>query len=36
MLWQVDGIWASLVAAEAMAVVVTVVFLRTQQRRYQY
>lgn len=36
LLWQVDGIWASLVAAEAMAVVVTVVFLRTQQRRYQY
>ena len=36
MLWQVDGIWASLVAAEAMAVVVTVIFLRTQQRRYQY
>lgn len=34
--WQVDGIWASLVAAEAMAVVVTLVFLRTQQSRYHY
>ena len=34
--WQVDGIWASLVAAEAMAVVVTLVFLRVKQRTYQY
>ena len=34
--WQVDGIWVSLVAAEAMAVCVTVVFLRVKQRVYQY
>lgn len=34
--WQVNGIWASLVAAEAMAVCVTVVFLRVKQRVYQY
>lgn len=34
--WQVDGIWASLAAAEAMAVCVTVVFLRVKQRVYQY
>lgn len=34
--WQVDGIWVSLMAAEAMAVCVTVVFLRVKQRAYQY
>ncbi len=34
--WQVDGIWVSLAAAEAMAVCVTVVFLRVKQRVYQY
>lgn len=34
--WQVDGIWVSLMAAEAMAVCVTVVFLRVKQRVYQY
>lgn len=34
--WQVNGIWVSLVAAEAMAVCVTVVFLRVKQRVYQY
>ena len=34
--WQVNGIWVSLAAAEAMAVCVTVVFLRVKQRVYQY
>lgn len=34
--WQVDGIWVSLMSAEAMAVCVTVVFLRVKQRVYQY
>lgn len=34
--WQVDGIWASLVAAEAMAVCVTLVFLRAKQKNYGY
>lgn len=34
--WQVDGIWASLVAAEAMAVCVTLVFLRAKQKTYGY
>lgn len=34
--WQVDGIWVSLAAAEAMAVCVTVIFLRVKQRVYQY
>lgn len=34
--WQVDGIWVSLVTAEAMAVVVTLVFLRAKQQKYGY
>ena len=34
--WQVDGIWASIVAAEVMAVAVTLVFLRAKQKRYHY
>lgn len=34
--WQVDGIWGSLVAAEAMAVCVTLAFLWGKQRVYHY
>ena len=34
--WNVDGIWLSIVAAEMMAVVITVIFLRVNQRKYQY
>ena len=34
--WQVDGIWASIVAAEVMAVAVTLAFLRAKQKRYHY
>lgn len=34
--WQVDGIWVSLVAAEAMAVCVTLAFLWGKQRVYHY
>lgn len=34
--WQVDGIWMSIVAAEMMAVIVTVFFLRMNQKKYQY
>lgn len=34
--WQVDGIWVSLVAAEAMAVCVTLAFLRGKQPVYHY
>ena len=36
LLWQVDGIWVSLVAAEVMALCVTLTFLRAQQRVYHY
>ena len=34
--WQVDGIWMSIVAAEMMAVAVTVLFLWVNQKKYQY
>lgn len=34
--WKVDGIWMSIVAAEMMAVVVTTVFLRINQKKYKY
>jgi Na+-driven multidrug efflux pump len=33
---EVDGIWVSTVAAEVMAVLVTLLFLRGKQKRYQY
>ncbi len=36
LIWGVDGIWFSIVAAEVMAVVITVAFLKGNQRRYQY
>lgn len=36
LIWGVDGIWFSIVAAEIMAVVITVAFLKGNQRRYQY
>lgn len=35
-IWGVDGIWVSIVAAEVMAVTVTVVFLKAKQKQYQY
>ena len=34
--WQVDGIWMSIVAAEMIAVAVTVLFLWVNQKKYQY
>lgn len=36
LIWGVDGIWLSIVAAEALAVAVTVVFLWALRKRYQY
>lgn len=36
LIWDVDGIWLSIVAAEVMAVAVTVVFLIVKRRKYQY
>lgn len=35
-IWGVDGIWVSIVAAEVMAVTVTVIFLKAKQKQYQY
>lgn len=35
-LWGIDGIWVSIVAAEVMAVLVTVVFLVTLKKKYRY
>ena len=34
--WELDGIWWSVVAAEVMAVVVTVIFLIGKRKKYQY
>ena len=34
--WGLDGIWLSIVLAEAMAVVVTVLFFMGKRKRYQY
>ena len=36
LIWKLDGIWLSTAAAEAMAVVVTAIFLAKKQRRYHY
>lgn len=36
LIWKVDGIWLSIVVAEMMAVVVTVLFLKVQQKKYHY
>ena len=34
--WEVDGIWLSIVAAEMLAVAVTILFLKGNQKKYQY
>ncbi len=36
LIWGVDGIWFSIVAAELMAVIVTVIFLKAKQKKYNY
>ena len=36
LLWDIDGIWLSIVGAEVMAVVVTVVFLFAKRKKYGY
>lgn len=36
MIWGIDGIWVSIVAAEAMAVSVTVFFLLLKKEKYHY
>lgn len=36
LIWRLDGIWYSIVVAELMAVVVTVLFLTLKHKRYRY
>ena len=36
LVWDLDGIWLSIVAAEVMAVTVTVLFLIGKKKKYQY
>ncbi len=36
LIWEVDGIWVSVVVAEAMAVVMTLIFLGANQKKYHY
>ena len=36
LIWGIDGIWRSIVAAELMAVGVTVMFLLTKRKKYHY
>lgn len=36
LLWQVDGIWLSIVAAEVMAVIVTMIFMQVNRKKYRY
>lgn len=35
-IWGLDGIWVSIVAAEVMAVAITVAFLIIKQKKYKY
>ena len=36
LLWGIDGVWLSIVAAELMAAVVTAVFLFALRKKYGY
>lgn len=36
LIWQLDGIWISIIVAELMAVVVTVIFLIAKRKKYRY
>jgi Na+-driven multidrug efflux pump len=36
LIWKLDGIWLSAVAAEFMAVVVTTAFLFKKRKNYKY
>ena len=36
LIWQLDGIWLSIVGAEAMALIVTALFLIQKRKRYGY
>ena len=36
LIWEIDGVWISIVVAEVMAVVMTVLFLMLKRKKYQY
>lgn len=36
LIWGIDGIWISIVVAEFMAVVLSVIFLKVKQKKYHY
>lgn len=36
LIWEIDGIWISVVVAELMAVILTVFFLKLKQKKYGY
>ena len=36
LIWELDGIWISIIVAELMAVVVTVIFMAAKKKRYRY
>lgn len=36
MIWGIDGIWSSIVVAESMAFILTVIFLIVKRKKYQY
>ena len=36
LIWELDGIWASIIVAELMAVVVTAIFLIAKRKKYRY
>lgn len=36
MVWELDGVWISIVVAEVMAVVFSVIFLAAKQKKYHY
>ena len=36
LIWQTDGIWASLIVAELLAAIVTVAFLLGMRKKYHY
>ncbi len=36
LIWDIDGIWISVVAAEIMAVIITVIFMIAKRKKYNY
>lgn len=36
LIWETDGIWASIIVAEVMAFIVTIIFMIIKRKKYQY